>query len=208
MDWNKQIGRLIGPLAFIALLAGGMAVDTHRPEGVEVAGDFTLSATEPRVLAVKRSSPSSSYVSFTIKEIRDAKAELSQVSFLLPEDTVHLQGGSVHRATVMERHADRQVVKYEYARGKWKTWLKYQAFKDRVEVIDGRVTNYGAAQYMIVPIAILALIGAVFAHRAWKFYLFVHYGPPSREKTVTLVAYGTIVASIVMIALWVWSIVR
>jgi hypothetical protein len=204
MDWNKQIGRLIGPLAFIVLLLGGTALVSYGPDGAEVAGDFASDYTAPRVLAVRQGSASPTYVSFTMKEMREAKADPSQVSFLLPADTIYLRGGDFHRVTVMERHADWQLVEYKYARGKWESTFQYRAFKDRVEAVHGRVANYLAVQYMILFMAIPALIGALFAHHGWKFYLFMRFAPRSTQKAVTLMTFGVLSVIVVLISLYLW----
>jgi hypothetical protein len=203
VNWKTVVGRLIGPLSFIALVALGMAIATQRPAGIQAVGDFTVSATQPRVLAIGKSSSAPSYISLTLEELDKTKGALSQVSFLLPEDRVDLAGGSVHHVRVLERHADFQIVEYTYASGKWRTRLQYRAFRDRIVPLDRRTTNHLAGLYAIVPVAILALIGAAFAHLGWKFYLELSAAQAARRKSM-LITFGGLLALLLLLGGWLW----
>jgi hypothetical protein len=99
----------------------------------EITG--TLTERQERdfhIAAVKlNKSNDADYVSFTLQSLKAGKADATSVSFLLPRDEVQFQAGGghdLHRATVVERHPDWQLVKYHYGNSH-DSVSQYRAFK-------------------------------------------------------------------------------
>jgi hypothetical protein len=114
--------------------------------------DFHIAA-----VSLAKDAKSSSYVAFSLTQLKTGKVELGSVSFLLPQgDTkIHIPGSNSQTVTVLERHPDWQLVEFHY----WNTHFtisRYRAFKDRIEPVSYRM----AMDMLLLPAAIVLLIPA------------------------------------------------
>ena len=88
------------------------------------------------------------------------------ITYLLPTDVVEVPGGDEHRATVLERGGDWQLVRYEYANGISST-SRYRAFRDRIVPVAHRVTFHPGLMALEVLFAIPAWIASLAVNWLW-----------------------------------------
>ena len=136
----------------------------------EVTGNFTeRQERDFHVAAVKltKDATDATYVAFSLAQLKTGKVDLASVSFLLPEGDIkiNVQGADLHKVTVLERHPDWQLVRYDYGNTHDST-SRYRAFKDRIEPVSYRITMdmglFVSAIVLLIPASIVsALFNAI-----------------------------------------------
>jgi hypothetical protein len=135
----------------------------------EVTGNFTeRQENDFHIAAVRigKGALDADYSVVTLAQIKAQKVDVAAFTFLLPQDVVDLHpGGDLHKATVLERHPDWQLVKYDYG-NTHDSVSKYRAFKDRIEPVSYRQTmDMGmmfSAILLLIPVSLVsALINAI-----------------------------------------------
>ena len=148
--------------------------------------DFTgRTAHEFTVAAVVRSSPSAEagYRVLNLERLNAGNIDLTGLSFLLPEASITINVGDIHRAEILEDHGDWQVVAFYYSNTRTSTSI-YRAYQDRIEPVSYRVTSsvghFFAAMILFVPALVLsALISAMFNWRANRMRRIANSGTDS-----------------------------
>jgi hypothetical protein len=87
--------------------------------------------------------------------------------FLLPQAEVELHMGDLHKATVLDKGSDWQLVRYDYG-NTISSVSVYRAFADRVEPVSFRVTFDPGLMIALVALALPAWLLAFIAAWAWR----------------------------------------
>lgn len=103
------------------------------------------------------------YVALSLAQLQSGAVDLATVTFLLPEDVVDVfpDSGDLNRATVLERHPDRQLVEYRFG-NTYDSTSRYLAFRDRIEPVSYRITMgpglLMGAIVLVLPVWIVSIL--------------------------------------------------
>lgn len=92
-------------------------------------------------LRLKPAPQEAKFVGYTLSSIRSGKVDPSAISFLLPNEPFEIAQGDIHSVSVLERHAEWQLVEYRFA-NTYDSVSRYRAFKDRIEPLSYRITMH------------------------------------------------------------------
>jgi hypothetical protein len=93
------------------------------------------------VVRLDRNADEPPFAGYTIRFLKSGEVDPASISFLLPEGNIDIPGGDAHTVTVLERHADWQLIEYRYGNSHDSTSL-YRAFKDRIEPVSYHITMH------------------------------------------------------------------
>jgi len=147
----------------------------------EVTRDFTERQERDFHVAAARAAHDSGkggQVFFALSHLRSGKVDLEGLSFLLPagEIRIDVEGHDLHKVTVLERHADWQLIEYVYGNSHTSV-SRYRAYKDRVEPVSYRVTmHFGLFVFAIVAL-IAALLASTLVNAVWNALARRNKGP-------------------------------
>jgi len=137
----------------------------------EVTGNFTeRQERDFHVAAVSLSKDGNdaNIVALSLAQLKAGKVDLASVSFLLPEGSIKVNIPSdLHKVTVLERHADWQLVEYQYGNTHDST-SRYRAFKDRIEPVSYRITMDMGLFFSAIVLLIPASIVSALINVIWK----------------------------------------
>ena len=137
----------------------------------EVTGDFSeRQERDFHIAAVKRKKDANDadYVAVTLAALKAGKVDSASMSFLLPQDVVDISpGGDLHKVTVLERHPDWQLVKYNYG-NTHDSVSRYRAFKDHIEPVSYRLTMDMGLFFSAIALLIPASLVSVLINAIWR----------------------------------------
>lgn len=97
----------------------------------------------------------------SLQTLRERQAELDVVTFLLPQPSIVINAGDVHRADVVEDHETWQLVEFYYSNTRTSTSI-YRAYADRIEPLSYRVTSSVgqviSAMFALIPALVISLV--------------------------------------------------
>jgi hypothetical protein len=110
---------------------------------------------------LKKSPDEARFVGYTLQQLKSGKVDPESVSFLLPDGAVDIRQADSHQVTVLERHADWQLVEYRHG-NTHDTVSRYRAFRDRVEPVSYRITMHaGVVLWALLLLIPAGLLGAL-----------------------------------------------
>lgn len=135
--------------------------------------DFTgRTAHEFSVAAVGRSSPKAEgdYRVVNLERLNAGNIDLTDITFLLPQKSITINVGDIHRAEILEEHRAWQLIAFYYSNTRTSTSI-YRAYQDRIEPISYRVTSsvgqfFGAITLLVPALVLSILISAILNWRA------------------------------------------
>ena len=126
--------------------------------------DFHIAAAK-----LTKDSNDTTYVAFSLAQLKTGKVDLASVSFLLPEGNIKIDvsGHDLHKVTVLERHPDWQLVEYDYG-NTHNSSSRYRAFKDRIEPVSYRITMDMGLFFSAIVLLIPASIVSILINAIWR----------------------------------------
>lgn len=125
--------------------------------------DFHVAAA-----SVVKDGNASEIVAVSLAQIKAGKVDLASVSFLLPQGDIKINAQSdYHKVTVLERHADWQLVEYRFGNTHDST-SRYRAFRDRIEPISYRITADIGIFFSALVLLVLTTIVSAIINAAWR----------------------------------------
>lgn len=97
------------------------------------------------------------YRVFNLQGLESGQLDLSEITFLLPQQSITINVGDIHRAEILEDHGSWQKVAFHYSNTRTASAI-YRAYADRVEPVSYRVTSSVGH----LPAAIFLLLIALF----------------------------------------------
>lgn len=132
--YSVAIFIVIYGISLIAMYVATTPTETTDFSGA-IAWDFTVAGIVTGEVTNNRP-----YRVLTLQRLNTGNADLSNITFLLPQPTITINVGDIHRAEVLEFHDDWQLVAFRYSNTRTSTAI-YRAYADRVEPVSYRVTS-------------------------------------------------------------------
>lgn len=135
--------------------------------------DFTgRTAHEFTVAGVSRSNQDAevNYRVFNLERLNAGNIDLTDLTFLLPQESITINVGDIHSAEVLEDHDDWQLIAFYYSNTRTSTSI-YRAYPDRIEPVSYRMTSsvgqfFGAITLLVPALVLSILISAILNWRA------------------------------------------
>jgi hypothetical protein len=146
-----------------------MLVAMYHTGTPEVTGNFTERQERDFHVAAVNLAKGATPEPVSLGQIKAGKVDMSSLSFLLPQGDIKVAvpGHDFHKVTVLERHADWQLVEYRYGNGH-DSVSRYRAFRDRVEPVSYRVTLDPGLLFNAIVLLIPAWIVAALINAVWN----------------------------------------
>jgi len=124
-----------------------------------ITGDFSASTAKRFSIAtVEEVDGQRQYNRQTLESVLDP--ESPSFGFLLPEESVIIDTGDIHHASVIEDHGDWQLVEFLYSNA-YTSRSIYRAYADRIEPASYQMMSSFADVAMIVVLAVPAYLLAL-----------------------------------------------
>jgi len=112
------------------------------------------------------------YRVLNLERLNAGELDLSDITFLLPQPTITINVGDIHRAEILEDHGEWQLVAFHYSNTRTSTAV-YRAYVDRIEPVSYRLTSSAGhlfyAVLLLIPTAFLTwIITAILRRRSNK----------------------------------------
>jgi len=138
-------------LSLIAMYIASTPTETEDFKGL-TARNFTIAG-----IVTGKVTDNRPYRVLNLERLNAGELDLSGITFLLPQPTITINVGDIHRAEVLEDHGAWQLVAFHYSNTRTSTAV-YRAYADRIEPVSYRLTSsVGHVFY-----AVLLLIPAAF----------------------------------------------
>lgn len=153
-------GGLFFLLIYLTFLIGSYLLSTYNAETRE----FTADVARKFFIAgyIKSNSPQDrEYKMFSLEDLRSGDVNFSDITFLLPEKSITINTGDIHKAKILEDHGEWQLVAFNYSNTHTSTSI-YRAYNNRVEPASYKMTSSVglgfSAIILILPAFILSKI--------------------------------------------------
>lgn len=96
------------------------------------------------------------YGRWVLAGVATRDASDAEISFLLPEPEITIYVGDIHHASILEDHADWQLIEFNYSNTYMATSI-YRAWADRVEPVSFQVTSSVGDVFLLFALTVVAL---------------------------------------------------
>ena len=129
------------------------------------AHEFTIAG-----VATNNANDDYRYRVINLERLNAGNLDLSDITFLLPQESISIYVGDIHDAEILEDHGDWQLVAFYYSNTRTSTSI-YRAYPNRIEPVSYRVTSsvghFFGALFLLAPALVLSmLIAALLNWRA------------------------------------------
>jgi len=169
-DYGMTIFLVIYIASLIAMYVASTPTETTNFTGL-TARNFTVAG-----IVTGEVTNDSPYRVLNLQQLTAGNVDLSEITFLLPQPTITINVGDIHRVEVLEFHDDWQLVAFHYSNTRTSTAI-YRAYPDRVEPVSYRLTSSAGHLFY----AVLLLIPAVFL--TWVITTFCNWRARRAVKT-------------------------
>lgn len=104
----------------------------------------------------------------SLRDLREGRVDTSKFTFLLPPGPIEVDAESDHHnVTVIERHADWQLIEYYYGNTS-DSIGRYRAWRDRLEPVEYRVIADASLGVVAPVLLVISLLLSTLLNFAWR----------------------------------------
>ena len=160
----------IGTITFILIYGSCLLImyftstptETERFTG-RTAHEFTIAT-----VAANSSDGGRDYGFVNLERLQAGALDVSSRGFLLPEPTITINVGDIHRAEVLDDHGAWQLVAFYYSNTRTSTSI-YRAYEDRIEPVSYRRTSSVGHLFAATLLLVPALLASAVTSRTFNW---------------------------------------
>ena len=161
---NRELGWIkSGCLTFILIYGLCLIVLYFTSTPTQTTDFVDRTAHEFTVAGVVRSNlnEGEDYRVFNLERLNAGSIDLTGITFLLPQRSITINVGDIHRAEILEDHGEWQLVAFHYSNTRTSTSI-YRAYQDRIVPVSYRLTSsvgqFFGAIFLLIPAFIASAV--------------------------------------------------